>query len=347
MAINRYTLQLLRGMRIQIGADVDAHTTEIAQAWGRAWNDISRDLDDTIRTIQAGTRDGKPPTRALINRVLRDKQTLAIVRAKLDGLSEFSNIRTMQLVDTTVTRGAQFEAQLIASQMPPGMSGLAAMFDRASPGALQAIVERTRGQITALHKPLSPDATRAIKFALVRGVAAGDSPDTVARNTLARARSGFDGGLNRARVIARTELLDAHRNGAMAQDLANPETVTGWQWIASLDKRTCPACLSKHGETFPPDKAGPDDHQQGRCARAPVTKSWAELGFKGMKEPPSLVPDAQAWFNDQSPADQLQIMGRTRLDALNNGAPWSSLATRRTTPGWRDSWAPTPASALK
>jgi hypothetical protein len=86
--------------------------------------------------------------------------------------------------------------------------------------------------------------------------------------------------------------------------------------------------------------------QQGRCARLPKTKTWAELGFD-IPEPPSLLPDAGEVFAGLPQADRLAIMGPTRLHALDDGlASLADMATRRRTPGWRDSWAPTPARGL-
>ena len=93
-------------------------------------------------------------------------------------------------------------------------------------------------------------------------------------------------------------------------------------------------------------EAGPDDHQQGRCARVPVTKSWRDLGFD-LDEPASILPDSRAWFDGLPGEDQVAIMGQARLDLLNSGkVGWDDLATKRTTSGWLDSWAPTPVKDL-
>lgn len=77
-----------------------------------------------------------------------------------------------------------------------------------------------------------------------------------------------------------------------------------------------------------------------RCARAPQTKSWADLGLD-IDEPPSLLPDAEATFKSLSKSDQLAVLGPKRFDAWQAGDyPMSKWATRRSTKGWRDSYVP-------
>jgi hypothetical protein len=155
---------------------------------------------------------------------------------------------------------------------------------------------------------------------------------------VAQAQDGFAGGLTRAMTIARTEILDAHRAASLATDTANKGLLAGWQWVAQLGPRTCPSCWAQHGSIHPVDEAGPLDHQSGRCTRAPVTKSWRDLGFD-IDEPPSAVPDARAVFASLPEADQLAVMGPKRLGMLRDGtASWDDLSVRRTTDGWRDSY---------
>lgn len=185
-----------------------------------------------------------------------------------------------------------------------------------------------------------------MRSTLIRGIALGDNPRDAARTMLSRVEGGFNGGRARALVIARTEMLDAHRASAQAQDLANAESLAGWQWVATLDTRTCPSCLSQHGTVHPVADPGPMDHQQGRCARLPKAKSWRDLGFD-IDEPADIFPDAQAWFEGLPANDQVAVMGQARLDLLKSGkVGWADLSTRRSTDGWRDSYAPASVTDL-
>lgn len=155
MAITRETLRLLAGMRISLGTDVDEVTAQTARAWASAWNDIRADIDNTIRDILTATDSGQRPSRALIDKVLRERDTLTIIRARLDKLAADSGIRVMQAIPTIVDRAAQFEAELIATQMPPGAGNtLAVTWNRVPADAL-----------TATTKPLPDLALDAIDAA--------------------------------------------------------------------------------------------------------------------------------------------------------------------------------------
>jgi SPP1 gp7 family putative phage head morphogenesis protein len=237
----------------------------------------------------------------------------------------------------------QWSNRITASQFPiqaGSPAQIIATFDRVNDAALSAIVRRTTEQVTSLSMPLSAQAEQAMKSVLVRGVAVGENPRTAAARMLDRVEGAFNGGRNRALVIARTEMLDAHRAAAALQDKANASVLAGWEWVAQLDRRTCPSCWAQHGSRHPLDEQGPNDHQQGRCARVPVTKSWRELGFN-IDEPASILPNARQVFDNLPQEHRLAIMGAKRLDLLDSGQiGWSDLSVKRSTAGWRDSYAP-------
>lgn len=243
------------------------------------------------------------------------------------------------------------EAQgvIIASQLPRQAgtrAELAVQFNRVDPRALEAIVARSTQDITAASYRLGSVGQEAMRRELVRAVAIGDNPRTAAARMVANAQGAFNGGLNRALTIARTEMIDAHRAASAEAQIANDRTLAGWQWIAQLDHRTCPSCWGQHGSRHSVEEPGPLDHQQGRCARLPVTRTWRELGFD-IDEPPSVVPDARTVFNALPRDEQLAIMGTARLDALDAGTiTFADLSQRRVTVGWRDSFAPTPVRQL-
>jgi SPP1 gp7 family putative phage head morphogenesis protein len=347
MAVTPETLRLVDGMRVQIDATVDATTADLIRAWAAAWDEVAGEWAIALADLVAGTTGGHWPTRGKVLRAERARRALEVTEAALNAVAAQSEARVLQSMPALTASAADWSARIVASQLPPLLpAGAAVAFNRVDPAAVTAIVERTTEQIHALHYPLQRDAVREMKRTLVRGVAVGDNPRRAAGIMLGRTQGAFNGGRNRALVIARTELLDAHRAASREQDRANADVLAGWQWVASLDRRCCPSCWAKHGTTYPVEDAGPLDHQQGRCTGVPVTKSWADLGF-AIDEPPSVLADAEATFKALDPADQVAIMGRGRLDALTSGrASWGDLSTRRRTDGWRDSYAPTPLHAL-
>ena len=347
MSVTTETLSLLQGMRISLDGRVDEQTRSLVRAWARAWDELSADWRAAIADLTAQAQDGAWPARGIVVRAERTAKALEASREALLALGENAGVNIVGTLPDLTLEASQWQARLAASQMPAAADPVAmlASFDRVDARALDAVVRRTAGQVTALTRPLADDATEAMARTLIRGVVVGDNPRRAAAEMVRRVEGRFNGGLTRALTIARTEMLDAHREAARAQDAANVDTLRGWQWVATLDTRTCPSCWAQHGSEHPVDEPGPYDHQQGRCARVPLTKSWRDLGFD-LDEPPSLVRSGADEFADLSQADQLAVMGRARLDALNAGTPFADLTTRRQTDGWRDSYAPTPVRDL-
>lgn len=349
MSINDDTIHLARALRITVDKEVDSTVRALVQAWARAWDTLHDAWADAMMDLATAAHDG-PVTPWMIARSERAQAALAAATDEIRGLAEFTGLRITDGTGRIVTATGPAQAQIIASQLPAqagARAELAARFDRLDPAALGWIVERTTEQVTAQTYKLAWTAQEQMRRALVQGVALGENPRQTARAMLDRAESTFNGGLTRATVIARTEMLDAHRSAAAASQFANEDVLAGWVWQATLDRRTCPSCLSKHGSVHDLAQVGPIDHQQGRCARLPKTKTWAELGFEGLDEPADVLPDAKAWFNALPEADQLAVMGPGRLALLRSGQiEWDDLATRRSTPGWRDSYAPTPVRDL-
>ncbi|QAY69997.1 phage minor head protein [Xylanimonas protaetiae] len=342
MPVTDRTVRLSRQARTALDTIVDQATRDLVVAWATAWDEIAQTwqaaVDDLIAYQQ---QTGVWPPAWRIARAERAQAALQAAAKALVGVSDAAGARITQDLDNLTAAAADWEARIIASQMPPkpvaGDMGVAATFNRVDPNSLTAIVERTTGQVTALTYPLAVDAVTAMNRELIRGIAVGDNPRTAAARMLARVEGGFNGGLARAMTIARTEMLDAHREASRVQRGANTDVLAGWRWLATLDRRTCPSCLAQHGTLHAVDEQGPTDHQNGRCTAVPETKSWRQLGFD-IDEPPSTLPDARAWFDSLPETEQAKIMGPGRLDLLRTGRiGWADLSTRTSTPGWRDS----------
>lgn len=343
MAIRRETLRLAKELRVVVDGSVDSAIRQLVAAWARAWEQVEAEWVTAIDDLVDASTDGKWPSRREISRARRAQRALTITHAEVLRLADFTGVHVVTAAREVTDEVGVWQARLIASQMPASAGDtatLVATFDRVDADALGAIVERTTEQVTSLSKPLADDATEAMHQALVRGVALGDNPRVAARRMVQQVQGRFNGGLTRAMTIARTEILDAHRSGSAAAQFANDDVLAGWVWQAQLDGRTCPSCWAQHGSQHTLEETGPNDHQQGRCARLPKTKTWRQLGFD-VDEPADLLPDAREQFDKLGRSDQLQVMGATRLHALDSGAiAWADLSTLRRTPGWRDSYVP-------
>ncbi|MCV2395932.1 phage minor head protein [Actinotalea sp. M2MS4P-6] len=350
MAVEEETLRLASGLRIVIAEQTDAYERRLVRQWARAWDALYATWSDAMMDLASAGIDGHWPSRWVVSRSRKAEQALA---AALDSLTEIVSTSEVEMFDAVgkiVQLTPEHQVRIIASQVPQipeAQALLSISFDRVDQTALDAIVERTTKQITAVTRPLPAMVQAQMREVLVSGVAVGDNPRKAARIMVRRAEGAFNGGLTRALTIARTEMLDAYRSSAAATEWAHEELVGGWKWLATLDSRTCPSCWGMNGTEHNLQETGPDDHQCGRCARITVVRPWSELGFPDIEEPASIFPDAQAEFAALSRDEQLAIMGPTRLQALDDGLiGWGDLSTRRSTAGWRDSWAPTPVGRL-
>ncbi|MFI7448087.1 hypothetical protein ACIBQX_11365 [Nonomuraea sp. NPDC049714] len=351
MAITSETIRIVEQMRQAVSSIVDSTSRSLVSAWVRAWDQIALDVVEAIgELLQIG--DGAWPSRRQIQHTARVVRALDVIGATLERLADLTRTETIEAARLAAKVALDAQNPLVASQLPYGSTkALAANYKVQQPDAIDSIVRRTAEQIHARHWPLADEATERMKRELVRGVVVGDNPRTAAARMVKNLEGEFNGGLTRALNLARTETLDAHREAAEIGQEQHGDVLAGWVWMCELNSsrgRTCPSCWARHGTVHPLTEPGPIDHQQGRCSRTPKTKSWADLGFEGIDEPDDLIPDARAIFNALPEAEQVQIMGRRRLDLLKSGdVEWEDLPELRTTPEWRDSYGVRPVKDLE
>lgn len=332
MSVTADTIARNRAMRAEVDASVTATVAHLTKAWGVAWSEI---VDEWAAAIADLVDGDEWPTAAQIARATRAQKALQAAGDALDELSREAGVRILSDISTVTGAAGEWVERIAATQLPDGAT---AGFARVDAKALDAIVTRSTKAVTAATRPLSRQATAAMKATLIRGVAVGDSPEQAARIMLARSRDGFNGGLARARVIARTEIVDAHRAAATAARDANRDVLRGWRWTTEFSSRTCPACLSMHGTEYGPGEPGPLGHQCCRCAATPITRSWRELGFD-IPEPAGIEQETgEQWLARQPETVQKQVLGNGWQAWKAGNWPASQWATRRTSDGWRDSY---------
>lgn len=347
MAVTADTLKVLDQMRKQLGTMTTAQTVALTRAWVDAWDVLQPEFNTAVLELMAAAKNGRVPA-SVVARNIRLRDTIQQARAMLDQLAAQTNVLVATDVGQAMLDALDQHEALVRSQLPPGQAGAAVTFNRVSPEAVAAMVERSTQRITAWTQPLPADVERMMKQQLIRGITVGDNPRRTASRIIKGAEGRFNGGLTRALNIARTETLDAHRAATQSSEKTNTAILEEWEWHASLSARTCPSCLAKHGTRHPLDESGPNDHPSGRCARVTITRTWEELGFKGIVEPPSLTQNAEDWYNNLTPESQLQVMGKGRRDLLASGEiSWADLSQKRENPGWRPSYNATPVKDLR
>lgn len=335
MAYTRETERLVRLVRADLKTVTDQQVRDLVGAWADAWNEVSPDLTATLLELLVA---GELVSRTAMMRSERLRKVLIVIAEKLDGLAESSQVRIIGDLQRVIDIAGAAQTSVIDSQLPPGHLVDLQAWIRVDAAGIEAIVRRTTEDITSRFRPLSREAQTAVRRELVRGYAAGSNPRQTAHRIITRTQGRFNGGLNRALAIARTETLDASRQAAYLGRSQNADVLRGWAWHCELSPRSCTACISMDGAEFPLDYPGPDDHVNGRCTGVPITKSWADLGFDGIEEPPPVRQSGSEWFDGLDASTQRQILGPSRYDAWRAGDyPMSDWAHVQHNDGWRDS----------
>ncbi|UUW88459.1 phage minor head protein [Pimelobacter simplex] len=306
----------------------NAQDAQIAQAWAGAWSEVSADLLDVLTVILSDV--GRVNATAVV-RYERFARVLAAIADRLDALATDLGIAITNDLGDVLAQAQTGTVELIAAQR----------LSRPLPhrevptAALDAIVRRTTQQVTSTALPLADETYAIVLGELTRGVAAGDNPRQTAARMVSRAEDHMNFGRARAQNIARTETLDAYREGERVTQQAHADLLAGWVWAAHLGSRTCRSCLAMHGQVFDLEVPGPNDHPSGRCGRVPVVRE--DDGSVDL----SWLPSAEEHFAGLSVADQKAILGKDGYRAWAAGDfPMESWTKTRHADGWRDSQVP-------
>lgn len=322
-------------MQAQLSTILDTREREMAQAWAKAWGSTYRELDSTLHDLAKSVGEGERLNRTLVNRSTRLQMALDAMSESLEQVSGETSKALGKDIRKAVVTAATGQVDLITAQLP--QTGISVL--RASPEQITAIIQRSVEQITKDMAALPASTSALIRGELVRGVTVGDNPRRTATRIVANVEKRFGFSLNRAMVISRTESLDAYRRAGQMVEQQNKDILQGWQWVCHFDDRTCRACIAMHGQKFATDEPGPIDHHQGRCARAPLTRSWKDLGFDGVEEIPSL-PSAEQEFKNMSQERQKQILGKDWQAWKDGKFPLRMWVSEKPNPGWRPSISP-------
>lgn len=338
MPVTASTIRHMRALVVDLEAVVDTGVRELTRAYIDAWDAVVAQLNDALLELA-----DEPITQTRIFRSSKIASALQVIADSLDSLAAQTAVVITDGAGQVTSIAVTAQAAIAGSQLPSAGFQLA----KVNPDVVGTIVNRTSQQITARTRPLAQAGQQAVRQALIRGAASTDNPVKVARDMVRLARAGaVDLPLWRAEAIARTELLDASRAATQAWGMANSSTLQGWEWLSSRSATTCAACFSMDGSMHELTETGPDGHVNCRCTRMVRTKTWRELGLD-LDEPAGLARlSAEDHFRTLAPAQQLQVMGPARLKALDDGAPWSSLAVEKHNVDWRRSYQVRPVKDL-
>lgn len=287
-----------------------------------AWKDLNRYLQDQLdQLLKAIAANPRALNRATLRRFGRYQQLLADVeRASLRFAEQAtltikdSQVRALSLVDSH-TREATFEA--LGGRYAPeiAIASVQGQFGRLPAGAYMRLVGNASdgNPLGALLRKIAPKAKDEAANVLTRGIAQGHNPRQIAKAF--KLQTGVT--YTRAETISRTEVIRAYREAALETYRSSP-VVTEWVWVATLDTRTCFACAQMSG-TIHSMSEMLDGHPRCRCSMAPRTKSWADLGYKDLKDTRPQIPLGSDWFNGLAESAQRAMLGPSKFDALKSG----------------------------
>lgn len=271
MSLTNETWAAAAKFRRDAAAITDGQVRAMVISYANAWDEVAADLEDAVTELVAGAKDGNV-TRAMVSRSRRLRTALELIGDRLDKLAAESGAMVIGDLRTAVATATAAQDAILTTQLPTDMAARVLVnFEQAPTGALDVMMRRVSERITAATLPLSAEATDVMKRELVRGLVGGVNPNETAARTMRRVQGVFEGGAARAARIARTETLDAMREAARIHDTANTDTLRGWQWVASLSSRTCPACWGMHGTEHAVIEPGPLGHPNCLVAGAVVS----------------------------------------------------------------------------
>lgn len=301
------------------------------QAMASRWLGVERRLDSQMQALayecDAIKRDGGTVSPELLMTNVRYRELLIQLNHELEGYTDYA--------DRTITDRQRQLARLGIKQGEQAIraSGLRAGFNRLPVEAVENLIGFS-GDGAPLANLLTgswPLAAQGMTQELINGVALGYNP----RKTAKLMAQGATGSLDRMMVIARTESLRAYRTANLDSYRASG-VVNSYKRLATHDSRVCAACLMAEGTVYQLDEEMPE-HPQGRCTLVPVVDG---IGAPQWKQ-------GQDWFVEQDQARQMDILGKGRYYAWQNGDfELDQLVTVKPNAVWGDSVQVTPLRDL-
>jgi SPP1 gp7 family putative phage head morphogenesis protein len=303
----------------------EAGTTEaLLKAYDAALRDVDREMVNLRRRILSGQSVDRRRLERLVS-LGTDlaKRIRELRRVLVSTLDE----RLTEVAETE----AAFTDQMLATRF--GGASLTTVPEAAVATAVRSPIgggiwtDRLAADLLAEN-----DAMQAV---LARALAKGASMENIAK-ALGEGTGIVETYRNRLVAIARTETQRVANDVALATYAENTDVLSGVQWLATLDSRTCLVCAPLHNRVWRYDALGrlprgfspPPRHPRCRCFASPLSRSWRDLGFDVpasrrayFTDKPAKETTFDAWLKRQSRDVQLEVFdSEARLDAWRSGA---------------------------
>lgn len=294
-----------------------AAVDQMLGAWTDSYWGIRQEMDSFLAKVEAAKVAGTPPSPAWAYQQQRMKNLLDTTKSQIARYAADASLVTEKAQWSAIQASLKHSQALTQTVVAEQLPGLGASLANVNPKVLESGVGfLSDGSVLRNHLALTLPAQAAAKVqeALIHGLATGKSQAWMTR----KATEALGLSHSRAVTIMRTESLRAYRHASRAQYLANQDVLGGWVWNAHLDARTCVACALMDGTQHPLD-ATLDGHPRCRCAMVPRTKSWDDLGVKGIPDTRPPVRSGKEWLESQAPHVQRAMMGPAKFNAWVDG----------------------------
>lgn len=309
--------------------------TRLVTAYGQVWQRLQGDIDALRLNITQMQAAGETVTQAMIQRLDRMHALQSQAAAEIGRFAEYADVTITAAQREAIAAGERDAPELVRAAFP--RNSVRVQFGRMPTSAVEAMVGTLQdgSPLRTLLQQAVGDAAQNLADVLVNGLALGKNPRVIAQEI----RSAFGMGLTRALRIARTEQLRAYRTATLFDYRNSGGIVKGWERSATIDDRTCMACLMLDGKVYSLEEEM-DDHPQGRCVALPITVTYAELGIDA-PEPEFQREMGADWFERQDEATQRAMMGNGMYDAWRAGQfQLGDIPKLREDATWGNSWVP-------
>ena len=185
-----------------------------------------------------------------------------------------------------------------------------------------------------LFKGLSAAKEQKIRGAVQLGMVEGEPIQTIVQRLVGTKANRFADGVNN---ISRRDLYNVTHstvqhvnNQAAAQTmLNNEEVVKGFLSIVTLDSKSCLFCVNAASKEYKLTDTGPIWHIGCRCFRAPIVKTFKELGIdmpefkQGTRasQGGQIAADTtyDQWLRTRPVSEQIEMLGPSRQKMFANG----------------------------
>lgn len=303
--------RVARSYEVELAREEARAVAMFESRYGAIADSLGKDLKGIEQLIDDRLAEGKPVPVSWLHRQQRYRTMLVQMRENFDNLQRDFYGYVSASTELQVRKAVQSAEAMLDAAYPSEAIKLS--FNRYSENAVNNLVGALRydSPLAKLTDSLGPAAKNKLESELLAGLTKGLHPNQISKNIL---NGVEDLTVARAKTITRTEMYRAYREGNRSVYEANDHLLDGWVWFAHLGTHSCAACLAMHGTVHPTNEPM-GSHPNCRCTMLPQTKSWSELGFRGLPDErvSDMVGDSDAWLRKQTPELQRAAFGNKKL----------------------------------